>query len=50
MAHYVGILDGSGENWGVRIPDVLAASGPAIPLTKPSRTPLALSDRLWLTK
>jgi predicted RNase H-like HicB family nuclease len=27
MAHYVGILDGSGTVWGVRIPDLLGAVG-----------------------
>ncbi|MEJ0092794.1 MAG: type II toxin-antitoxin system HicB family antitoxin [Methylocella sp.] len=27
MAHYVGILDGSGNNWGVRIPDVPGCVG-----------------------
>ncbi|MEJ0093011.1 MAG: type II toxin-antitoxin system HicB family antitoxin [Methylocella sp.] len=27
MAHYVGILDGSDDNWGVRIPDVPGCVG-----------------------
>lgn len=27
MTHYVGILDGSGDVWGVRIPDLLGAVG-----------------------
>jgi predicted RNase H-like HicB family nuclease len=27
MTHYVGVLDGSGDVWGVRIPDVLGCVG-----------------------
>jgi predicted RNase H-like HicB family nuclease len=27
MAHYVGILDGSGDTWGVRVPDLPGCHG-----------------------
>ncbi len=27
MAHYVGILGGSGDNWGIRIPDLPGCHG-----------------------
>jgi predicted RNase H-like HicB family nuclease len=27
LAHYVGILDGSGDNWGIRIPDLPGCHG-----------------------
>jgi predicted RNase H-like HicB family nuclease len=45
MTHYVGVLDGSGDVWGVRFPDVPGCvGGGATPETAISDAALALKD------